>query len=91
MDGILTFHVERQNDDALVVIADDRARRTNPARSSLDRSGQHPKHKGLFIFNGLGTKGTSLGPYFAQMMAEHLVDGTELMPDVSISRHPFPS
>lgn len=53
--------------------------------------GQHPKHAGLFIFNGLGTKGTSLGPYFAQMMAEHLVNGREIMPDVAISRHPFPS
>lgn len=53
--------------------------------------GEHAVHKGLYIFNGLGTKGTSLGPFFAAMMAENLVNGTEIMEEVNISRYPFPS
>lgn len=32
--------------------------------------GLHPKHQNIGIFNGLGTKGVSLAPYFANIMAE---------------------
>lgn len=53
--------------------------------------GEHAVHKGLYIFNGLGTKGTSLGPYFAAMMAEHLVNGKDITEEVHISRYPIPS
>ncbi|MEM9326531.1 MAG: FAD-binding oxidoreductase [Bacteroidota bacterium] len=38
------------------------------------------------IFNGLGTKGVSLGPHFAQLMTKHLIDGTPLPEEVSIER-----
>ncbi len=38
------------------------------------------------IFNGLGAKGVSLGPHFAQSMTRHLVDGTPLPKEVSIER-----
>lgn len=36
--------------------------------SSLDRRpiiGKHPAHENLFVFNGMGTKGVMLAPYFA--------------------------
>lgn len=48
--------------------------------------GQHSTHKGLYIFNGLGTKGASLGPYFSKMMAAHLESGEALLPEVDIKR-----
>lgn len=48
--------------------------------------GMHPKHPQLGIFNGLGTKGASLGPYWANEMAEFLLSGKELNPLVDIKR-----
>ena len=48
--------------------------------------GQHPSGQPLYIFNGLGTKGASLGPYFARQMADHLVGGHPLDPAVDIRR-----
>ncbi len=49
--------------------------------------GSHPDHKNLFIFNGLGSKGVMLAPYFAQHLTEHILDGKPLMPEVDIQRH----
>ncbi|MCB0706183.1 MAG: FAD-dependent oxidoreductase [Saprospiraceae bacterium] len=48
--------------------------------------GVHPKFPQLAIFNGLGTKGASLGPYFANEMADFLVSGKPISAEVSISR-----
>ena len=48
--------------------------------------GSHPEHTKLFIFNGLGTKGASLGPYFAKQMADFLVHGQSLDPEVDVAR-----
>lgn len=48
--------------------------------------GNHPKMKNVYIFNGLGTKGVLLGPYFANEFANHLVDGTKVHGEVDISR-----
>lgn len=48
--------------------------------------GEHPQQKGLFLFNGLGTKGASLGPFFARQLAEHLLHGAPLDPEVDIRR-----
>jgi glycine/D-amino acid oxidase-like deaminating enzyme len=53
--------------------------------------GTHPLLPGLAIFNGLGSKGTSLGPFFAQQLVEHLVLGKELDPEVDIRRFPVRS
>jgi glycine oxidase len=47
--------------------------------------GRHPKWPVLSIFNGLGTKGASLGPFFARQMVDFLLDGTEVDPAVSIT------
>ncbi|MEY3050785.1 MAG: hypothetical protein RLY31_570 [Bacteroidota bacterium] len=52
--------------------------------------GKHPNHPTVFIFNGLGTKGASLAPYFATMLTAHLVTGRPLDPAVSIGRIPCP-
>lgn len=48
--------------------------------------GRHPQQAGWYIFNGLGTKGTSLGPFFAAAMAAYLTRGEALPPEVDISR-----
>ena len=48
--------------------------------------GEHPEHKGIYIFNGMGTKGYMIAPYFSRHFAEHLVDGTELLDEVNITR-----
>ncbi len=48
--------------------------------------GEHPETKNMYIFNGLGTKGVLLGPYFANEFAENLVNGKKLNPAVELSR-----
>jgi glycine/D-amino acid oxidase-like deaminating enzyme len=57
--------------------------------SSKDRRpliGLHPQHRSVGIFNGLGTKGVSLAPYFANEFVEYLVNGKEMNPLVNIDR-----
>ena len=48
--------------------------------------GKHPKYTNVAIFNGMGTKGISLAPYFANQLVENLYDGKEMMKEVSILR-----
>ena len=48
--------------------------------------GLHPKHPALAIFNGLGTKGVMLAPYFAQHFFEHLENGKALEKEIDIKR-----
>lgn len=48
--------------------------------------GLHPKYNSIGIFNGLGTKGVSLGPYFAQHFANFLINNEQLNSDVNINR-----
>ena len=48
--------------------------------------GTHPEKKNLHLFNGLGTKGVMLAPYFAKHLVDHLLDGKELMTEVDIRR-----
>jgi glycine oxidase len=48
--------------------------------------GLHPKHAAIGIFNGLGTKGVLLAPFFANHFSEHLQQGTELMKEVDVNR-----
>lgn len=49
--------------------------------------GLHPIHKNIGIFNGLGTKGASLAPYFAQHFVEFLEEGKALDKEVDIRRY----
>lgn len=48
--------------------------------------GFHPDYKNIGVFNGMGTKGLSLAPFFADHFAQHLVKGTALMKEVDIKR-----
>ncbi|MDH3708335.1 MAG: FAD-dependent oxidoreductase, partial [Cyclobacteriaceae bacterium] len=49
--------------------------------------GIHPRYEPLGVFNGLGTKGVSLAPYFAHEFSEFLELGTPLTNEVTISRY----
>jgi glycine/D-amino acid oxidase-like deaminating enzyme len=59
-------------------------RPTTPDRRGM--MGQHPKHKNLFIFNGLGTKGYLIAPLLSREFVEYLIDGKALHPEVDIAR-----
>jgi glycine/D-amino acid oxidase-like deaminating enzyme len=48
--------------------------------------GMHPLYPNLGIFNGLGTKGASLAPYFANHFVEFLLKNIPLIKDVNINR-----
>lgn len=59
-------------------------RPTSPDRRPF--LGEHPKHKGLFIFNGLGTKGYMLAPYLSEHLLQHIFEGVDLIDEVNIQR-----
>ena len=48
--------------------------------------GMHPEFQQIGIFNGLGSKGVALAPYFAEQFVDFLVNGKELSPEVNINR-----
>ena len=48
--------------------------------------GQHPQFPVLGIFNGFGTKGASLVPFFAAQFVDNLLNGTSLEKEVDIRR-----
>jgi glycine oxidase len=50
--------------------------------------GLHPAHPCIGIFNGLGTKGASLAPFFAEHLAAFLEDGKPLNKEADIARFP---
>jgi len=57
--------------------------------SALDRRpiiGRHPLHQNLWVFNGLGTKGVMLAPYFAQQFVAAHEGKHALDPEVDVAR-----
>jgi glycine/D-amino acid oxidase-like deaminating enzyme len=48
--------------------------------------GKHPEHPTVLIFNGMGTKGVSLTPYFSDMLFQSLNSGGVIKKEVDISR-----
>lgn len=60
--------------------------------STADRKpflGCHPKDKTIVVFNGLGTKGVSLAPYFANQLADWLIGKGEIDKEVDIRRFKY--
>ena len=49
--------------------------------------GSAPENDRLFIFNGLGSKGVMLAPYFSKHLVDHIFHGDPLLPKVDIKRH----
>jgi len=56
---------------------------TSDARPLL---GEHPISKGLFVLNGLGSKGASVGPEMSRQLFEHIFNNEALDPEVDIQR-----
>lgn len=57
--------------------------------ATIDRRpflGMHPSFENVGIFNGLGTKGVSLAPYFAHKFVDFLINNVQLQPDININR-----
>lgn len=57
--------------------------------SSKDRRpimGVHPKHNSVFVFNGLGTKGVMLAPYFSKNFVLFIQGKAALHPEVDVAR-----
>ena len=48
--------------------------------------GYHPDNRNVVIFNGLGTKGVSLAPYFAKCLTDWMEDRIVLPEEVNINR-----
>ncbi len=48
--------------------------------------GFHPQHPAIGILNGMGTKGTSLAPFFAHQLVQHLVHQFPITEEAAISR-----
>lgn len=48
--------------------------------------GPHFEVDNLLIFNGLGTKGASIGPYWAAALTQHLINGDAIDASVNLNR-----
>lgn len=59
-------------------------RPTTPDRRPV--LGRHPSYHNILIFNGLGTKGVSLAPFFAVQIASNILEQSELDSAVNIER-----
>lgn len=49
-------------------------------------AGLHPLYKNIGILNGMGTKGCSLGPYFAKELTDFLIHGVSINPLADVQR-----
>jgi hypothetical protein len=57
--------------------------------SVIDRRpvlGRHPVHELLYVFNGMGTKGVMLAPYFAKQLADFISGKGILEPEADVQR-----
>ncbi|MEM9897229.1 MAG: FAD-dependent oxidoreductase, partial [Bacteroidota bacterium] len=66
-----------------------RSKRAGVRPATFDRKpfiGLHPNHKTLGIFNGFGSKGVSLAPYFARYFVKVLEGATTVDPEVDVQR-----
>ncbi|HLT93966.1 MAG TPA: FAD-binding oxidoreductase [Membranihabitans sp.] len=70
------------------VIVEDHVASVRPAvQDRRPVIGAHPRNDQIYIFNGFGSKGTSLIPFFAKMMAGHLKQGDNIMREVDVRRY----
>lgn len=50
-------------------------------------AGKHPSKKGLFIFNGLGSRGLSIAPQLSEEFVAYLLDHQKLDQEIDIERY----
>lgn len=60
-------------------------RPTTPDRRPV--VGAHPENSDVFFFNGFGTKGVSLTPYFSHLLIESIENKTPINQEIDISRY----
>lgn len=60
-------------------------RPTTPDRRPI--LGQHPELRSAFTFNGMGTKGVSLAPFFSEILVHSIENGVPLNKEVGIERY----
>jgi glycine/D-amino acid oxidase-like deaminating enzyme len=51
--------------------------------------GLHPLQPALGILNGMGTKGSSLAPFFAKQLVEHLLNNKYITPEADMNRFSY--
>ena len=57
--------------------------------STLERrpfAGFHPQYNSVGILNGMGTKGTSLAPFFANQLAQNILFNASITPEADVKR-----
>ena len=60
-------------------------RPTTPDRRPI--MGRHPEFASVYIFNGMGTKGVSLAPFFSEILIHSIENGVPLNKEVDIERY----
>ncbi len=60
-------------------------RPTTPDRRPI--LGKHPEWPSAWVFNGMGTKGVSLSPYFAEVLIRSMENGEPLNKEVDVERY----
>jgi glycine/D-amino acid oxidase-like deaminating enzyme len=48
--------------------------------------GAHPDQRGLYLLNGLGSKGATSGPSMAKLLTGHILDGSQIDTEVDLKR-----
>jgi len=49
--------------------------------------GKSNKHNNLYFFNGMGTKGVMLAPYFSEVVVNYLINNTPIESEIDIARY----
>lgn len=60
-------------------------RPTTPDRRPI--LGKHPDHARVYVFNGMGTKGVSLAPFFSEILIRSIENDEPLNKEVDIERY----
>ncbi|MDG2123198.1 MAG: FAD-dependent oxidoreductase, partial [Verrucomicrobiales bacterium] len=70
-----------------IAVVDQRAAVRPIINASKVLMGLHPTHGRIGFFNGLGSKGVLNGPYFAQQLAAHLVEGAPIEEEADLRKN----
>lgn len=69
-----------------ITVLDQRAALRPSTKYKRPLVGRHPLDHRHAVFSGLGTKGALQGPWTSHQIAEHLVNGAEIDPEIAIVR-----
>ncbi|MEI8192545.1 MAG: FAD-binding oxidoreductase [Flavobacteriia bacterium] len=83
-DNLLERFKNLTNDEAIVVDQAAGIRPTTPDRKPL--MGQHKDYKKLYLFNGLGAKGYLIAPNVSLLMADLILNETQLPKELDLYR-----